>query len=108
MPVEGELVCPPGLGSEKRPRAPRSHDQRELEYQFTSTSLSAAEQWIREQHPRFGFDLEAAGNRKLEDTYLDTPEWRVFRAGYKLRLRRTGDRCEVTFKSLTSPRARSL
>lgn len=77
-------------------------DSRELEYQFSAVALDDVERWIRENHQRFGFELTAAGCRELEDTYLDTEGWRIYRAGYKLRVRKGGGRSEVTFKSLNS------
>jgi triphosphatase len=36
----------------------------------------------------------------IVDAYLDTQDWRLFRAGYSLRIRRKGGRIEATLKSL--------
>jgi CHAD domain-containing protein len=85
-------------------------DRREVEYQFLAPALAPVEDWVRANAARFGFELEATGNRRLEDTYLDTTSWQIFRAGYKLRSRKAGGRSELTFKSLgpmTSGTARS-
>jgi CHAD domain-containing protein len=75
-------------------------DRWEREYQFSALSLGVVERWIRENHQRFGLELEARGRRRLDDRYLDTKGWRLFRAGYALRTRKTSDHCEMTIKSL--------
>ncbi|RPJ43722.1 MAG: CHAD domain-containing protein, partial [Candidatus Latescibacterota bacterium] len=36
--------------------------------------------------------------RALVDSYLDTPDWKVFRCGYALRIRTVGKRTEATLK----------
>ena len=36
----------------------------------------------------------------IEDAYLDSADWRLYRAGYSLRVRRTAGRAEATLKSL--------
>jgi inorganic triphosphatase YgiF len=44
------------------------------------------------------------GRRLIEDTYFDTAEWDLLRAGYACRLRREGGRAVLAMKSLTPPR----
>ena len=41
--------------------------------------------------------------KELTDTYYDTEDWRFYRAGYALRVRRDGKRVEATMKSLAPP-----
>ena len=42
--------------------------------------------------------------QQLHDTYLDTEDWRLFRAGFALRLREKDGRLEATLKGLLSAR----
>jgi inorganic triphosphatase YgiF len=37
----------------------------------------------------------------LTDTYYDSPDWMIFRAGFALRMRNDGEKTEVTLKSLS-------
>jgi CHAD domain-containing protein len=39
----------------------------------------------------------------LHDRYLDTPDWRIYRAGYALRIRSAEDRVEACLKELRGP-----
>jgi triphosphatase len=41
-------------------------------------------------------------SRRITDLYLDTADWRLYRAGYALRLRSAGRRDEATIKSLAA------
>ena len=47
---------------------------------------------------RLGWQAEPLPVRRIEDTYLDTPDGRLRRAGLACRLRRENDRCLVTVK----------
>ena len=49
-----------------------------------------------------GLVLEARSPLQIFDTYLDTEDWRIHRAGYALRLRSEDGRAEATLKSLRS------
>jgi CHAD domain-containing protein len=49
--------------------------------------------------------IEPLPTQQLHDTYLDTDDWRVFRAGFALRLRERGGHVEATLKGLHSARA---
>ena len=49
-----------------------------------------------------GFDAVAQPAKRLFDTYFDTEDWRLARAGYVLRTRRRGGGLEATMKDLTS------
>ena len=78
-------------------------DHVETEWQFDADDLDAVEVWLREQSPPSGFALGPEATRELTDTYYDTEDWRLYRAGFALRVRRDGKRVEATMKSLTPP-----
>jgi triphosphatase len=74
-------------------------DHLEIEWQFDAVHLQLVERWLRTVHPA---DLVltpgvAAG---IIDLYLDTQDWRLFRAGYSLRIRSAGGRVQATMKAL--------
>jgi CHAD domain-containing protein len=52
-----------------------------------------------------GFVLEPRSTLEIFDTYLDTDDWRIHRAGFALRIRSESGKSEATLKSLHSSRA---
>ncbi|HEX3721310.1 MAG TPA: CHAD domain-containing protein, partial [Nitrolancea sp.] len=56
--------------------------------------------WLK--HPPLSLDLTLSKEAPIEqlNTYFDTDDWRIYRAGYALRLRRRNDRAEFTLKSI--------
>jgi len=94
---------PPHKPSDTTPsEAPVTRDGREIEVQFSASELAPTNDWLRSQHRRFGFELDPIGEIQIRDTYLDTEDWRIYRAGYKLRARASGKHLELTFKSLST------
>jgi CHAD domain-containing protein len=92
-------------------------DQREIEWQFDAQDLEAVAAWLMS----FGAGGDAtpsmapplAGTvphvsltpgqvRELHDTYCDTEDWRIHRAGFTLRIRRTAVGAEATLKSMAA------
>jgi len=79
-------------------------DQQEVEWQFDALDTRPVRDWLEnrssEADPRVG-DGET---REITDTYFDTGDWRIYRAGYSLRVRRKGTsrRQEATIKLLAS------
>lgn len=69
----------------------------ELEWQFAADDLEAVESWLLE-HPA----VSRTETQEISDTYLDTADWTLYKAGYALRLRKSGNRAEVTMKSLSA------
>jgi len=60
--------------------------------------------WL-EQHTRLDdLTIEPLPAQQLRDTYLDTEDWRVLRAGFALRLREKAGHSEATLKALRSAR----
>jgi triphosphatase len=86
------------------------HTNTEMEWQFSAPELGSARDWLAAQ------PQDPAGRRfasrptiDLCDTYFDSTDWMIFRAGFALRLRRarTGaaeETSEVTLKSLHASR----
>lgn len=79
-------------------------ETREVEWQLTAPDLSVVRHWV-EQHRVLG-DLSIAPLpvQRLHDTYLDTGDWCVLRAGFSLRLREKAGHVEATLKGLRSAR----
>jgi triphosphatase len=74
---------------------------REQEWQFTASAPEAIHAWLRREALPSG-DVEERPAVELLDTYYDTPDWMIHRAGYALRIRRAGNTHEATLKSLRS------
>ncbi|HEV2271454.1 MAG TPA: CHAD domain-containing protein [Steroidobacteraceae bacterium] len=79
-------------------------EAREVEWQLTAPDLSVVRRWL-EQHTLLDhLSITPLPVQQLHDTYLDTGDWRVFRAGFALRLRNKGGHTEATLKGLRSTR----
>ncbi len=72
----------------------------EVEWQFDASDIDRVEAWLREQQAHSHLTLIPRGGRVHTDTYYDSPDWRVFHAGYALRLRTDEGHAEATLKSL--------
>jgi triphosphatase len=78
-------------------------DQQEVEWQFDSADLAPIERWLKSNHEDLGIFVESGEEKKLTDVYYDTADWKLYGAGYALRIRRLGPRrSEATLKSLAS------
>jgi CHAD domain-containing protein len=80
----------------------------EQEWQFSAPGLDAARAWLAAQpHGISDRRLSVRPTLELIDTYYDSSDWMIFRAGFALRMRseRAGaahERTEVTLKSLSA------
>lgn len=75
--------------------------QQEIEWQFDIDDLDAVESWLRERAQAGDLQLRFDAPKEHVDRYYDTPDWRLFRAGYVLRVRQVeGEPAEATLKSL--------
>ena len=74
--------------------------QLEIEWQFDVDRLDRVENWLQETTKHPAYTLARQGVWNLVDTYYDTPDWRILRAGYALRVRQVGARAEATLKAL--------
>jgi triphosphatase len=92
------------VGSDKKRRSGRRSgmDVQEVEWQFDAGDPEVVEEWLEEYGSGSGFSVSPGSTRELTDTYLDTEDWRLYRAGYALRVRRKGSNktSELTMKSL--------
>ncbi|HEX2740682.1 MAG TPA: CHAD domain-containing protein, partial [Rubrobacter sp.] len=74
-------------------------DHQELEWQFDVDDLEPVEGWLGQHFSGLGvFPEDTVENT---DTYYDTDDWRFYRAGYAMRVRKTNDGVEATMKSLS-------
>ncbi len=83
---------------------PGERDTREIEWQLASADLSPVRRWLAD-HPQIdGLTLQPDATVEIHDTYFDTDDWRIHRAGYALRIRTESGRTEATLKALHSAR----
>jgi len=84
------------------------HRHVEQEWQFAAHDLESARHWLAAQ-PQDASErrFSARPTLNLQDTYYDSTDWMIFRAGYALRVRRAsaadqaeGGDTEITLKSL--------
>jgi triphosphatase len=78
-------------------------DHQEIEWQFDAPDLGPVEGWLEERPSASGLTVFPGQTKELTDTYYDTEDWRFYRAGYALRVRRDGKSVEATMKSLAPP-----
>jgi CHAD domain-containing protein len=76
-----------------------NHQEQEIEWQFDTSDLAGAEQWLRERATQADVQLHFGVSEAQRDTYFDSSDWRFYRAGYALRARSAGKRLEATLKS---------
>jgi triphosphatase len=79
-------------------------DRPEVEWQFDAVDLRPVERWLRRLEDP-AVKVSGGRTRILVDRYLDTPDWRLYRAGFALRIRRAEGRNEATLKSLDPGKA---
>jgi CHAD domain-containing protein len=75
-------------------------DHEEIEWQLEAVDLAPVENWLKEHPSATGLDIVPEPARELRDIYYDTEDWRFYRAGYALRVRRDGESAEATMKAL--------
>jgi triphosphatase len=80
-------------------------EAREIEWQLAAPDLDAVQRWLDRHTDVERLTIEPLPAQELHDTYLDTEDWRLFRAGFALRLRHKEGRVEATLKGLHSARA---
>jgi triphosphatase len=90
-------------GTRPTPQEQPSHkDGREVEWQLASTNLAFVRRWLDDHGTIDGLVLEPRPTAKIFDTYFDTDDWRIHRAGFALRIRSEDGKSEATLKSLRS------
>jgi triphosphatase len=84
------------------PHAKLHKDSREVEWQLACADLGSVRRWLSDHATIDGLILEPRSTQQIFDTYLDTDDWRIHRAGFALRVRSESGTTEVTLKSLHS------
>jgi triphosphatase len=74
-------------------------DHEEIEWQLEAVDLELVENWLKEHPSAAGLAVVPGRASELADVYYDTQDWRFFRAGYALRVRRDGESAEATMKA---------
>jgi CHAD domain-containing protein len=101
-----------GPGGEQGPPSETAGDK-EIEWQFDAVDLRPVERWldgwIARPSGESDGEIDPAGEgirvtpvatRRLRDTYFDTDDWRLYRAGFTLRVREGGRAVEATLKTM--------
>ena len=81
-------------------------ERRELEWQLTAEDLGAVRRWLAEHHTVDGLTIEPRSPVQIDDTYFDTCDRRIQRAGFALRMRKAAGESEATLKELRSANAK--
>ena len=89
-----------GRGAKTGQKAPVGMDSQEIEWHFDTEDLGRVEGWLGEGLAGSGLVVGPGSAEDLVDGYYDTEDWRLYRAGYALRIRQKGGWAEATMKSL--------
>ena len=76
-----------------------------MEWQLACTDLGSVRRWLADHGTIDGLVLEPRSTLQIFDTYFDTDDWRIHRAGFALRIRSGSGRSQATLKSLNSASA---
>lgn len=80
---------------------PKNTDHEEVEWQFEALDVRPVSRWMAGSSEN-GATLSPSGEKAMSDTYLDTEDWRIYRAGYALRIREKGGKTEATMKLIAA------
>jgi triphosphatase len=75
-------------------------DHEEIEWQLEAVELALVEKWLEERPFAAGLAVVPGPASELSDVYYDTEDWRFYRAGYAVRVRRDDESAEATMKAL--------
>jgi triphosphatase len=75
-------------------------DHEEIEWQLDADELALVEKWLEEHPSGAGVAIVPGWASELRDVYYDTEDWRFYRAGYAMRVRKDGESAEATMKAL--------
>jgi CHAD domain-containing protein len=80
----------------------RVPDHEEIEWQLEAVELALVDNWLKEHPSAAGVAVVPGRASELADVYYDTEDWRLYRAGYAMRVRNTdGQSAEATMKALS-------
>jgi len=74
--------------------------RREIEWQLSAPDLGVVRKWLSDHVSVDGLTIESRPTHTIHDTYLDTEDWRLRRAGFALRVRAVPGRVEATLKDI--------
>jgi CHAD domain-containing protein len=74
-------------------------DHEEIEWQLEAVELALVENWLKEHSTAAGVAVVPGPARELADVYYDTEDWRLYRAGYAMRVRKDGQKAQATMKA---------
>lgn len=77
--------------------SPPEHTERE--WQFAALDVRPVARWLEGANIP-GYTVDDAGTKDMTDTYYDTADWRLQRAGFTCRVREKPDGSEVTLKTM--------
>lgn len=83
-------------------------DHREVEWQFDAPDADSVERWLGDKESLGGLTIGGAKTLLLTDHYYDTGDWRLWQAGYALRIRSRGKSSEATLKALAGAGAEGV
>ena len=84
-----------------RMTSPQATDQLEVEWQYSVADTDAVAHWLQAAAVP-GYTVTAGKTKDLDDTYLDTPDWRLHRARFTCRVRDKGESSELTIKGMAA------
>ena len=70
-------------------------DHQEVEWQFDALDVRPVSKWLQGDSRGRNPSVVPGETHELSDGYFDTEDWRIYRAGYALRIRRKGDENRV-------------
>ena len=71
-------------------------------WRFETDNPGAVEHWLTDHTAGLGYTLADPSAENWADSYYDTADWRLYRAGYSLRLRSQGDTHTLSLQPLAS------
>lgn len=74
----------------------------EVEWQLDADDLDAIERWLAVPEAHAGLRVRPSGRKLIVDHYVDTPDLRLYQAGFAARLRGANGKAEATLKSIAS------
>src|SRR5215204_3168785 len=99
--MERQEVCVKSQKTEQSQHTGTDHQ--EVEWQLDGADLERVEGWLGEGYEGLGIFAEFGEEKELTDVHYDTADWKLYRAGYALRIRGQGPRrSEAAMKSLAS------
>lgn len=81
--------------------SPQATDQLEVEWQYSVADTDAVVRWLQSATVP-GYTVTPGKTKDLDDTYLDTPDWRIHRARFTCRVRDKGESSELTIKGMAA------